>query len=295
MVSSHEFTVPTDECGDLGTLLPQREFADAYRTWPGLIPVAIDPERLRARWQDLGLYHFYESFFHRSLGLATALAREPHSRLETTLDVFENDRFADEAVPLAGLIFHAGRSRSTLLSRSIARSRENLVLSEPAALSGMVAIVAEHCEWGDTHGGRVFRNLVHAMCRKRVPSHQRSFIKFTSHNIASFGFIRAAFPDVPALFLSRDPEEIVASFRHSPPAWTDRLGNVEAVVRATLAHSETAGASLHRLDHRQVTAGNLPAILAHFGYEPDAEQLRLMRTQFAFDSKEDLRQRRYED
>jgi hypothetical protein len=271
--------------------LSRSQWEEKFSTHPGLIPIALDAQRLRLTWQDLGHFHFHESFFHRSIELYRALAVQTLARFETPLEVLADDRIPAQAVPLAGIVFHAGRSRSTLLARAIARSRENLVLSEPAALSSMLDILANQPDWRGGYATLLCRNLMLAMCRRRVPTHRRSFVKCSSHNAASHALIRAAFPDVPVIFLTREPAEIVESFRRSPPSWASRFHDVEAVVRSNLDHAARAG--WPQLDHRQITADNLPFILARFGYVPDKDQLRLMRAQFDFNSKEDFRREPY--
>jgi hypothetical protein len=270
--------------------LSQTQWEEKFSTHPGLIPIALDAQRSRLTWQDFGRFHFHESFFHKSIDLFQALAAQTPVRFETPLEVLADDRIPAQAVPLAGIIFHAGRSRSTLLARAIARSRENLVLSEPAPLSSMLDILANQPDWRG-YATLLCRNLMLAMCRRRVPTHRRSFVKCSSHNAASHALIRAAFPDVPAIFLTREPAEIVESFRRSPPSWANRFHDVEAVVRSNLDHAARAG--WPHLDHRDITAANLPFILARFGYVPDNNQLRLMRAQFDFNSKEDFRRQAY--
>jgi hypothetical protein len=155
---------------------------------------------------------------------------------------------------------------------------------------------------------RVYRRLLLAVGRRRLLGHRAHFIKFTSFNILFFDFIRSAFPDVPAIFLYREPAAILASFEKNPPGW---LRPDEATFQKLLACTAQAGffggntrdsaaeglaglfaaglragaSGVRYLNYRDLTAGNLPVILDALRVEATEEELVLMQGQFKFDSK----------
>jgi hypothetical protein len=49
------------------------------------------------------------------------------------------------------------------------------------------------------------------MGRQRTSEQKAYFVKFTSYNVLFIDFIKAAFPDVPCLFLYREPGEVLVS------------------------------------------------------------------------------------
>lgn len=260
----------------------------------GLIPVGIDAEKQQLTWTDLGLYHCYEGFFRKSIQVYRSLKTNVTS-FTTRLDILEDDRIADDDyIYPTGFIFHAGHCGSTALAKSLARSRENLVLSEPAPLSQILTVFQTGGDLLTDQNKRSYRNLVLAMCRRRVPTHRHAFIKFTSHNIHSFELIHSAFPDVPAIFLSRDMPEIVASFRRQPPGWLRDGDDLEEKIKGFLAKANSiSSGALKHIDHAAVTAENLPMILNYFKVNPHETELALMKSQFIYDAKVEFNRKKF--
>ncbi len=264
---------------DSPVFLSPSELRLKRRARPGLIPIAIDNGRARLIWQDFERYHPYESFFHRSLDAFRALKAGVVVRFETDLSVLGQDWFEEEAIYPTGLIFHAGRCGSTALVRALASVRENLVLSEPAVLTHVLDEFAR----GEQQL-LFYRNLILAMCRRRLASHRRACIKFPPHLVLSFGFLRAAFPDVPAISRKRDPAAIAQSFLRDLPEWktNDGLDGYERYARNLIYQAEAADPrSLRHFDHGTVTAESIEGLIAHFGYTPSLRDLARMRHDIA--------------
>src|SRR5580765_1142235 len=104
----------------------------------GLIPVDLDVPKRELIWRDLGQFHNYEGFFRTSLETFSQLRalgkqKEVDEFYRTDLEVLESDEILTEYIYPTAFIFHAGRCGSTLLSKSIARSRSNLVFGEAEA------------------------------------------------------------------------------------------------------------------------------------------------------------------
>jgi hypothetical protein len=259
------------------------ELLNERRQRNGLIPVFIDSEQQTLKWMDMGMYHFYEGFFRKSLDIYTLLKKDIVS-FTTDLAILEDDRVAENFVYPSGFIFHAGHCRSTALSKSLARSRTNLLLSEATPLSQILFSIQGSIITDKNK--QIYRNLVLAMCRQRVNSHTNAFIKFTSHNIHFFDLIHTAFPDVPAIFLTRDSEEITASFHKHPPRWLTDKDDLEAKVKGFLAKADSIPHDqLLPMNHLMVTSENLPNILGYFKTHTNQQELHLMMSQFSYDSK----------
>ncbi len=268
--------------------LTQDELETERTRRPGLIPVAFRSAD-ELVWLDLTDLHCREGFFSESLEV---YAREKGDRREgflTAIDTLFSPAAVEGSLPPTGFIFHAGRCGSTLLAKSLARSSRNIVFSE-ASLHNQAWKVA---------GARTvegYRRLILAMGRPRLPSHSRHLIKFTSFNIMQYGLIREAFPDVPALFLYREPGAMLASYRLGAPGWLGRDAGIGAVwdsaeaaidafYRAALG-VRTPG--FRTLDYAELKPSVLPSILEFFGMDATGEELADMEAEFAWDAKSGL-------
>ncbi len=261
-------------------------FIDELRSCKGLIPTGIAANGNEIRWTDLGMYHFYEGFFRKSIRVYSSLLKNSPIVLTTALSMLEDDRIAGEHVIPRGLIFHAGHCGSTALAKSLSASRSNLVLSEAVPIGQLLSTFS--AAQGISFEKKTFmlRQLILAMCRKRVNTHKRAFIKFTSHNIHHYELIAAALPEVPAIFLYRDKTSIVESFRKKPPGWLKGEVDLEESVESFLSKAFSIPDSLlKKIGHDKVSAENLPDILGHFKIITQPGELQLMQSQFRFDSK----------
>ncbi len=297
---------------------------EMLRARPGFIPARIDVEGRKLIWEDMESYHCYEGFFHHSLQMLSALRQLRNPGKETMgaptsfasdLDALQDAHASIDPLYPSGFIFHVGRSGSTLLAKALARSRSNLVLGEPAPINQLWAVLSNG--WREPVGSdpmhaALFKNLVLAMGRRRVPTHRAYFVKFTSYNLHFFDFIRAVFPDVPALFLYRGPEAVLASMKKNPPGWMQSRERGFASMLTGVAQfgfldgEAFAMRSLERFyslalqaDHLQylsyesLRAESLPAILRYFNLDPCQEEMTSMKSQFRFYSKNDYRAREF--
>ncbi|HEY9000077.1 MAG TPA: sulfotransferase [Mucilaginibacter sp.] len=269
------------------------------------IPVSIDVQENKMKWLDFEQYHFYEGFFHKSINLFSALKKEQVHYVVTDLDILFDDRIREGCLYPAGFIFHASRSGSTLLAKVLARSAENHVISEAEPLNSIWKYFAEE-KLNDNDKQKIFTNLVLAFGRPGSV-HQNYFIKFTSFNILFFEFIHPAFPDVPAIFMRRDIEDILKSFNKKLPGWLQSGNSVYLKEIAgidtddpraiTQCFFEEAGKYppeiLMPVEYKALNADLLPTILHHFNVKANESQLSLMQKQFLFDSKVELNQKKF--
>ena len=290
----------------------------------GLIPTAFDIGRRKLVWIDLEAYHLYEGFFHRALDSFAALKQSrptPASVAEfvTDSDVLSDRRVVTDSIYPTGLIFHPGRCGSTLLARILARDRRHLVIGEAAAHNQVWLALTNNGEVTLTtseENQQVYKHLVLAMGRKRLLGHEAHFIKFTSFNILFFDFIRSVFPDVPAIFLYREPVDILASYAKKPPGWfnsnqeplrrllakatldvgeaQDAFGSAaNAVVAFFTAGLRAAENGARYLNYTKLNPDNLPVIMNALNVSLTVNQLTTMQSQFKFDSKVDHRATRF--
>lgn len=287
---------------------------------PGLVPTEFNSGGRKLRWIDLETYHPYEGFFHRAIARFAMIKHSTRgaasvAEFVTDIDVLRDSRILTDSISPTGFIFHAGRCGSTLLTRILARDRRHLVIGEAAAhnqvwleltKNGTVALAATE------ENKQVYKRLVLAMGRKRLLGHEAHFIKFTSFNILFFDFIHSVFPEVPSIFLYREPGAILASYVKKPPGWlaSNQQAFRELLAKAALVGDEVEealeapanavaaffdaglragqnGASY--LNYTQLNPANLPAILKTLNVCTTNKQLTTMESQFRFEAKVDHR------
>lgn len=119
-----------------------------------------------------------------------------------------------------GFVFHMSRCGSTLIAQMLAAAERNIVLSEAAPLDSVLR--AHHRDPGIADDERVawLRGLVGAFGQRRTGGEEHLFVKFDCWNIAELPIVQRAFPDVPWIFLYRDPLEVLASHLRTPGGWT---------------------------------------------------------------------------
>ncbi|RMD87045.1 MAG: hypothetical protein D6807_08580 [Alphaproteobacteria bacterium] len=281
---------------------------------PGLVPLAIDPAGAgTVLWGDLGRHPFREwQFLYTVKHLAEQDAIGEH--FATGMEILDDeDSFADSVRP-SGFIFHISRCGSTLLAKALARPAGNMMISQGGPLQrGFWAHVTD--DWrrpatADETTLRRLRAVILAMTRRRCGDERRAFIKFISWNSLYIDLIAAAFPDVPSLFLYRDPVEVIASVRREttaallargtregafltgrPAAETAAMSDVSYLAACYARYFEAAlhaEAPLSYIDYRELSAERIAFVAAEgLGYVASDEEIAAMQAQFRFHSKDD--------
>jgi hypothetical protein len=283
-------------------------FTQLHGATNGLIPISIDIHTKQILWQDLGTYHFYEGFFDKSLDTFNLLNKTEPDTYITPVEVLSNENIVENAIYPTGFIFHAGRCRSTLLAKALGRSRKNLIISEAQPLNQVWEVFTDgtisQLEVNEPNK-KLYKALILSLTRKRLFSHQYAFIKFTSFNIRFFNFIHSVFPDVPAIFITRDVNEIINSFEQKLPAWMkmknpDQMAlltgsatsNLSIIINGFLnSANEIPPEKLNQLDYKGINPENLANLLSYFQASYEQEEMNLMKSQFLFDSKVEFNQR----
>src|SRR5258708_6325171 len=110
--------------------------------------------------------------------------------------------------PPTGFIFHASRCGSTLVAQMLASLPRNIVLSEPAILDSVLYPPTCGRSTTDAEQLQLLRAVVGALGYPRHPGEQQCFVKFSSRAISKMPLIQSVFPEVPWIFLYREPLEI---------------------------------------------------------------------------------------
>lgn len=256
-------------------------------------------------WCHLGDLRFTAPFFEQTIGTAM---RHPFNLLfgrSTPLQAFTA---GDVELRPAGLIFHMSRCGSTLLARMLAVLPRNVVLSEPGPLDQVLRVPSRVA--GVTPDMLVgwMRAMTAALGRRRHAEQRDLFIKLEGWHILLLPLIRRAFPDVPWLFLYREPVEVLVSLARQRPRQMmfggldptllgiappeaaamspDRYCAlvIERICRAALAHAAADGGLL--IEYRELPDPALTRMLDHFGLHCDSDDLARMRETAGRDAKD---------
>jgi hypothetical protein len=248
-------------------------------------------------WCHLGDLRFTDPFYEQTIRLATHQPfnllfspRTPLSKIAAT--------GAKPELRLAGLIFHMSRSGSTVVSQMLAALARNVVLSEPAPLDQIVRVPARLGVRSPDELAPYLHGMVAALGKKRQPQERDLFIKLDAWHVLLLPLFRRAFPDVPWVFVYRNPVEVLASLAGSRPLqmfphWIDPallapapgdLANLrpDAYTTHVLACFLRAATEHHRNGGLLLEYGELPEVvcthvLDHFRLDYSKEDLVAMR------------------
>lgn len=176
----------------------------------------VDSAGMQIDWADLSGKRLDAPFFDDAVRSAFAQPYPLLFRHVTPVDVLAE--FADpvQLREPTGFIFHLSRCGSTLLAQMLASAVGNVVISEASVVRAMLRRTAglapaDRATW--------LRGLISALGRPRNETDERFFVKFEASQITELPLIRQAFPDVPWVFLYRDPVDVLVSL--------ERLGGAD--------------------------------------------------------------------
>jgi hypothetical protein len=172
--------------------------------------------RLRLQWLRGAPSEFHDPFFAQT---EERLVRRALAdvMVETGIDALEERGGPTPCATPAGFVFHASHCGSTLLSNMLAQIPDHLALSEPDAISSLLGQERPH---DAASCAAVLRSTLRAFGAWAAVSASRYFIKFFSQTTCDIDVIRQAAPDVPEIFVYRDPLEVlVGSLRRPTQSW----------------------------------------------------------------------------
>lgn len=164
---------------------------------------------LHADWCYLGYsrdLRFTDPFFDDTLSRGMNFPFSILFRHRTSIDLLGELYSEDPGIYPNGFIFHMSRCGSTLAAQMLAKLPRNIVISEAAPLDSIL-----RCGAGEDYIIKWLRWTASALGRKRFDEESKFFIKFDSWNTLDIGTIRKAFPDVPWIFMYRNPVEVIVS------------------------------------------------------------------------------------
>ena len=168
-------------------------------------------------WMEMSGVSLTEPFFQQTVERAR---KENRAERFTEFDVLLQLEKQLESVAPTGFIFHSSRCGSTLVANACRAVSNSIVLSEANAIDSLVArfITDADNPVKESLYSVFLRGVVHALAQRRTSTEQHLFIKFACCSFAQLERIKRIWPNVPWLFLYRDPvETIVSNMRDAPP------------------------------------------------------------------------------
>jgi len=250
-------------------------------------------------WGWLGPRPLRAPFYEGAVRRAWALPFNRVFRYRTGLqDLIAQAETADSLKP-SGFIFHMSRCGSTLAAQMLAALSDCIVISEAAPIDAVVQLGRA---LSPEDAGRALRAMISAFGRKRAGHERRYIIKLDCWHTLALPLFRHAFPDVPWVFLYRDPVEVLVSQmrqrgtqmvpQYMPPSFfgldpagylmdEDYCARVLGVIcRAVIDHHEIGRQDLGGgliLNYRELPDAVCSAIMPHFGMACGDEERQRMR------------------
>ncbi|HVF23591.1 MAG TPA: sulfotransferase [Pyrinomonadaceae bacterium] len=172
-------------------------------------------------WMNMAGVELADPFFQQTVD---RLRSEHPDRRETFAEfdtLIRLEKTFDSVAP-TGFIFHSSRCGSTLLSNACRALPGAIVLSEPPAVDKLLARFVTDT---DEHGTKAMlyslflRAAINALAQHRTGQERHLFVKFACCSTMQIERIQRIWPNVPWVFLYRDPVETIVSNMRNRPSW----------------------------------------------------------------------------
>jgi hypothetical protein len=257
-------------------------------------------------WCHLGSLRFTDPFFTGTIEQALRLPFNLLFRRQTPIESLCELQAREPGLPPTGFIFHMSRCGSTLAAQMLAALPKNIVISEASPIDAILNAGFRDPAVTDEQRILWLRALLSAFGRRRQQQEEHFFIKFDSWHALDLPLIQQAFPEVPWIFLYRDPVEVLVSHQNMPGAQMipgaigARIGYSVADVVGQMSMVEYGARVLARIckaafehrndyglfvDYRQLPEEVWLLLETHFGVIPSEADLVRMRDAAEFDAK----------
>lgn len=166
-------------------------------------------------WAWFGTTPLARPFFSDDVDEALRLPFNLALRRQTGLDALLDWQARSPGLEPSLLVFHTSRCGSTLLAQLLRALPGHVVLSEPPPLD---AVLRAH--YRDPGASAWQAETVRALCsaygQRRRGDETRLVVKLDAWNLFEAQLLRRLYPEVPCLFLYRDPLEVVVSHQRQP-------------------------------------------------------------------------------
>jgi hypothetical protein len=272
------------------------------------MPIAVKPgpEGWVADWCFFRGIRPTEAFFEQTVMRALGDPARALCQRECPLSDLAELGSRNPGIPPSGFIFHLSRCGSTLVSRMLASLGRTLVISEAPAWDQLLRLLGSGALGSRDKERGALQGLVSAMAQPRS-GEDRFFMKFDCWHVRDLPAIVGAYPEVPWIFLYRDPVEVLVSHRRRvgaqmvpglvdparlglDPSSVDpsKTGEYAARVLAQLCLAAAEHAGLGRgllINYRELPDAAWGRVARHFGLELSQGDRVEMEAAARFDAK----------
>lgn len=281
---------------------------DARLPPPGWLPVQTRwrGQKLDVDWAYLGSRRLCKPFFEESVGSGLS---KPFNRLfgcSTPIEALSGWLRDHPGLQPDGFIFHMSRCGSTLVSQMLAAVPRNIVISEAGPIDAVVRARRNRPDLCDAQHAAWLRWIIGALGQARSRQERHLFVKLDSWHTLALPLFRRAFPNVPWIFLYRDPVEVLVSQlkrrgMHMVPGLIDDVFGFDAS-QASLPPELYCAQVLERIcdgmlqeyapgrallvEYRQLPAALWTDVLPHFGVPCTEHDRAAMAAAARYDAKQ---------
>jgi hypothetical protein len=179
----------------------------------GWIPIRLGRRDAQTvvEWCYSDRRRFSEPFFEQTVA---ACLHHPFNMLfrhQTPISALAELHGTQPGLPPTGFIFHMSRCGSTLIAQLLASLSQAIVIAEAEPIDAVLRAYLRDPAVSDEQRCTWLQWVISALGRRRYSQQQYLFVKFDSWSIMELPLVRRAFPDVPWLFVYRDPVEVMVS------------------------------------------------------------------------------------
>jgi hypothetical protein len=271
----------------------------------GWLPVdaVVRNGRPGLEWMDMNEVELREPLFHQTVSRVRE-ERADQQECFTEFEILIRFEKAFTGLPPTGFIFHSSRCGSTVVANACKALDNTLAVSEANAID---KLVARFFTEGSADRTRellysVFvRGAVNALGQARTGSETRYFVKYSCTSVLQLARIRRIFPDVPWVFVYRDPVEVIVSNLENPPDWMKIESNrimaaafsgasddeidlmspeefcARVVGRFYASAADLVDSSSVLLNYEDLSLDRLSSVIKFFGVTPTAHEREALR------------------
>jgi len=165
-------------------------------------------------WMDLEDIRITAPFFEQTIS-ACSIQRKEKQRIQSNSSIDFLTSIAKEIPHLkpAAFIFHVSRCGSTLITQAFSEEEQNIVISEAPLLDEILRAGEKDPKISLTQKEDWFKAAINLMGQFRNDKESAFIIKLDSWHLHFYEQLRTWFPDTPFFFLSRTPDEVLASHK----------------------------------------------------------------------------------
>ena len=177
------------------------------------IELHINKSFQEVAWLNLGKTYFTDKRSAYTICRSWQNQNKPQP-LWTKLDVLTQLRKTSPGLQPKGFIFNVSKCGSTLLARMLSSLPRNLVISEDTVINKSLMpneLMTQAGSFPDSSRIELFQSVISALGQPLLGVEENYVIRFSPFNVLELPFIKKVFPEVPWIFLYRDPIEVIIS------------------------------------------------------------------------------------